>query len=123
LYNMQFKPLNAQALMATAANAPPGTWESCADAVQLTRAQQGHAQQLWHAYAARMAELRCAAACLAWAGLGWAGLGWAGMRAAAPCACRSAGRTGASEPRVFYFYFYVSMHACCCWAGRQAGRR
>jgi hypothetical protein len=70
-------------LFATAANAPPGTWEATAASLKPTRAQRVMLRQLWHAYAGRTQAIRCdtalpaavaaaaccclhRAACLAW---------------------------------------------------------
>jgi hypothetical protein len=57
-FALHHKPENAQALFATAADAPPGTWEAAAAQLEPTRAQHNQLQQLWHAYAARVGQLR-----------------------------------------------------------------
>jgi hypothetical protein len=55
---LHLKPENAQVLFATAANAPPGTWEATAASLKPTRAQRVMLRQLWHAYAGRTQAIR-----------------------------------------------------------------
>ena len=57
-FTLHHKPENAQALFATAADAPPGLWAAAASQLEPTRAQHCQLQQLWHAYAAQVGQLR-----------------------------------------------------------------
>ncbi|KAL4422589.1 hypothetical protein ABPG75_008786 [Micractinium tetrahymenae] len=54
---LRLRPAVAQALFATAADAPPGRWEAVAAAIAPTRAQRTAICQLWHAYAGQVQAL------------------------------------------------------------------
>jgi hypothetical protein len=55
---LHFKPENAQALFATAADAPQELWPVVARSLAPTQAQRAMLQQLWCSYVARVAAIR-----------------------------------------------------------------
>lgn len=56
---LHFRPENAEALFATAGDAPPGMWEAACAQLEPTAAQRRMLAQLWHGYAAQAQAIRC----------------------------------------------------------------
>ncbi|PRW57571.1 hypothetical protein C2E21_3307 [Chlorella sorokiniana] len=55
---LHYRPENAQALFATAAQAPPGHWERIAACLEPTQAQRATLRHMWRAFAGQLQAIR-----------------------------------------------------------------